>query len=340
MGYFNKKAIMGAGAMGMLLGAALTHAGEEIDLIDINKNHVEALRKNGVTVCGSRELHAYVNAMTPDELQGQYDLVFLMCKQTGSRGAMESLLPHLGENSIVCTLQNGMPEMLVSEYIGKQRTVGCAVTWAAMGAGPGCTRATSPESSWHNCLGSYTGSIDDRVLEIKTILEKLCPVEVSKNLLGVRWSKLLLNTSVSGVTTLLGCEYGEVLRNDTVMRWVQEVARECVKTSLACGVQMEPLAPGQNMADLMSYSCEEERIKKRKVFYDIIGSPENTGKASMLQDIEKGRKSEVDYICGLVSKMASDHGVNTPYVDAVTNGIREIEAGKRKPSMENLCLIP
>lgn len=80
-------------------------------------------------------------------MEGVYDLVFLMVKQTNNEASLRALLPHLGENSTVCTLQNGVPELAVAEFVGRNRTVGGACRWGATFVEPGISELTNALSA-------------------------------------------------------------------------------------------------------------------------------------------------------------------------------------------------
>ena len=137
-----KAAIMGAGAMGTVLGAFLTRNGFPVDLIDSYPAQVDALNEKGAGVVGCAELTVPVRALLPEQMEGVYDLVFLMVKQTNNEASLRALLPHLGENSTVCTLQNGVPELAVAEFVGRNRTVGGACRWGATFVEPGISELT------------------------------------------------------------------------------------------------------------------------------------------------------------------------------------------------------
>ncbi len=136
-------AVMGAGSLGTILGAYLTKAGLKVDLIDANREHVDALNKNGATVVGSVEMNVPVSALTPDRMAGIYDVVFYMAKQTYNEAAFQQLLPHVGKNSIIVACPNGLPEAAVAEVFGEGRTLGAPVCYAATMIGPGVSKLTS-----------------------------------------------------------------------------------------------------------------------------------------------------------------------------------------------------
>jgi len=112
-----RMAIMGAGSLGTIIGALITKGGREIELIDINKEHVDALNNSGARITGFLDLCVPVKAIVPSEMTGTYDLVFLLTKQVYNKTTLAQLLPHLSEDSIVCTLQNGVPE----DYVVRDR---------------------------------------------------------------------------------------------------------------------------------------------------------------------------------------------------------------------------
>ncbi|MCX7915924.1 MAG: 2-dehydropantoate 2-reductase, partial [Verrucomicrobiae bacterium] len=137
-----RTAILGAGALGIIIGALMTKNGKQVELIDANKANVDALNANGATVTGYLNLRQPVTAITPDQMSGKYDLVILLTKQTDNDKALPPLLPHLHEESIVCTLQNGIPEETVASFVGRERTIGGAVGFGATWLGPGVSELT------------------------------------------------------------------------------------------------------------------------------------------------------------------------------------------------------
>ena len=209
---------MGAGAMGTLLCACLTKAGKPIDAIDVNREHVDALNRRGAMVTGTVNIHVPVRALTPEEMEGEYDLIFLLIKQTYNESAFAQLKPHLHKKSIICTLQNGIPEPAVAEAFGEERTMGCAVTWAATYLGPGKTQATAKKEKWTSIMGTLSGKITEEAEEVRKILSLMCPTEFIDNLMGIRWSKLLVNCSFSGMSAALGCTFGEILVNEKALK--------------------------------------------------------------------------------------------------------------------------
>ena len=198
-----KAAILGAGAMGTTLGAHLASKGVPIDLIDPYEAHVEALNKNGARVTGCDDFVVPVHALTLDQMEGVYDLVFLLTKQTHSKESLLKLLPHLSETGTVCTLQNGVPEPAVAEIVGQARTVGGACRWGATFVAPGVVKLTNQLSSRPVSfeIGEVDGRITDRIKMVGATLDYMGHAEITDNFMGARWLKLMLNCSMSGLSS-------------------------------------------------------------------------------------------------------------------------------------------
>lgn len=331
-------AIYGAGSLGTILGAYLAKDNLPVDLITRDKAHVEALNRDGAKVVGTVTMTVPVHALTPEEMEGRYDLIFLMTKQLDNRRTLEFLLPHLSEDGILCTMQNGMPEPLVTEVVGKERTMGCAVAWGATKLGPGTSELTSEKESLSFALGRPDGTVDAKVEEVRKVLEHMCPVTVERNFLGSRMSKLLINAAFSGMSAVCGKTFGEVAKDRKSRRVVQKIIKECIDVSRKSGIQIEPIQ-GKDIVKLLDYRGP----LKRKIAFLIIPlaiKKHALLKASMLQDIENGKRTEIDSINGVISEMGRKVGVPTPYNDKVVEIIHEIEEGKRRPSMDNVSLFP
>lgn len=122
-----RSAIYGAGSLGTVLGAYVTEAGGQIDLINRNKKHIEALRKNGAKITGTVNKTVKVQTLFPDEMKGKYDVIFLMTKQLYNEEVVNMLKDFLSKDGIICTLQNGIPEPLIASIVGQEHTMGCTV---------------------------------------------------------------------------------------------------------------------------------------------------------------------------------------------------------------------
>lgn len=327
-------AIMGVGSLGTILGAYITKGGVNVDLIDVNKEHVKVLNEKGATVKGKANFNVPVKALTPDEMEGIYDLVFYMVKQTYDDVALRQVLAHIDENSTVCTLQNGVPEPNIAAVVGKDRTVGGTVGWGATWLGPGVSELTTSADVMTFDIGELDGEVTDRIKEIKGVLELMCKTVIMTNLTGIRWTKLLANCTFSGMSASLGCTFGEILDNEKALLCIKHLANECINVSIAQGIIMEPIQ-GFDLGKLLAFSTKDERETKDPI-YNTMWGPHRSSKASMLQDLEKGRKCEIDAINGVVCKAGKKFNVATPVNDKVVEVVKGIEEGKYKYEFSNL----
>ncbi|MBQ6043000.1 MAG: 2-dehydropantoate 2-reductase, partial [Clostridia bacterium] len=162
-----KYAIYGAGSLGTVLGAYISKAGVPGDLITRTKAHVDAMNESGAHIIGTVEMTVPVHALTPDQLSEKYDLIILMTKQLDNKNILEGLKPYMTDDCIVCTMQNGLPELSVSEVVGEDRTMGCSVAWGATLHGNGVSELTSEPDSMTFGLGRMNGQKDEKLMQVK-----------------------------------------------------------------------------------------------------------------------------------------------------------------------------
>lgn len=332
-----RAAIYGAGSLGTILGAYITKNGGKIELINRNKEHIEALQKKGAKVIGTVEFSQPVKAYTPAEMSGVYDIIFLMTKQQQNSEVVNYIKEYLAPDGVIVTLQNGIPEIEIGEIVGEERVLGCTVAWGATMKEAGVCELTSAPDSLTFSLGSLQPVPNPHINEVKALLELMGPVEIDQNFIGSRWSKLLINSAFSGMSAVLGSTFGEAAGNKTSRRIVQAIIKECIDVCAAGNIKIEPVQ-GKDIVKLLDYSnC----IKKAFSFFIIPIAIRKHAKlkASMLQDIEKGKKTEVDAINGVVSKYGRKVGVPTPMNDMVVDIIHRIENGELSASFDNLRLF-
>lgn len=337
-----RTAIYGAGSLGTILGAFITKNGAQIDLINRNQAHVEALKANGAKVTGTMEFTQKVNAMTVAEMSGVYDIIFLMTKQQANPQVVTSLKDFLAEDGVIVTLQNGIPELGISEIVGEGRTLGCTVAWGATMKEPGVCELTSEPDSLTFSLGSLVKleSLPEgcgarkHYSDVKKLLEMMGKVDDDANFVGSRWSKLLINSAFSGMSAVLGCTFGEAAADKKSRRVVQALIKECIDVCAAGGIRIEPVQ-GKDIVKLLDY---HGAVKKAVSFFIIPIAIRKHAllKASMLQDLEKGKLTEVDAINGVVSAFGRKVGCPTPMNDKVVEIVHRIERGELSPCAANI----
>ena len=333
-------AILGAGSLGTIIGACVSQNGGFCTLIDTNIEHVNALNTNGATVVGFMDIkNAPVKAITPDQMEGVYDLVIVLTKQLANKAALGHLLKFIDENSVVCTLQNGVPEEAVAEIVGHKRTCGGAVGWGATWVKPGVSSLnTKPEYMIYE-IGNLENVIDHRVKRAEEFLNLAGKVTINTNLLGFRWAKLLMNSALSGMSAATGGTFGDVIDNDAAVACAANVANELMAVTDALGITLENIIPGKNFNDLRFSDAAGRQVSI--AFLRDVYDVHRPSKASMLQDMEKGIACEIDHINGVVCENGRKAGIATPYNDAIVEIVKGFEAGTLPfPTMENLARFP
>ena len=330
-------AIYGAGSLGTVLGAYITKNGGEIDLINRNRAHVAALREKGARITGTVEMTVPVTALTPDEMTGTYDVILLLTKQLHNAEVVTMLRDYLAQDGVLVTLQNGLPEPGIAEIIGENRTMGCVVEWGAGLTAPGvCTLTSEPDSlSFH--MGRMEGISDAQYNTVKQLLEKMCPVHEEKNLLGARWSKLLINATFSGLGTVVGGAFGDVSENAAARKVAIRCMKECIDVGHAAGVACAPVQ-GKDITKLFYYKGAFKRAIGT-LLIPIAMKKHRAIVPSMLQDIRNGKPCEVDAINGVVCEYGRKQNVPTPINDRIVEVIRKIQAGDLKSEAGNIRLF-
>ena len=327
-------AIYGAGSLGTILGAFISKAGVPIELINRNKAHVEALQEKGAQVVGTMNFNQPVVAYTPDQMSGEYDILFLMTKQQHNAEVVQMLKGFLASDGVLVTFQNGLPEMQIADVLGEERVLGCTVAWGATMQSPGVCELTSEPDALSFSLGAVSEKKSKHFAKVKELLEKMGTVDVEENFLGTRWSKLLINAAFSGMSAILGCTFGEAAGPKASRRIVQKLIKECIDVCQVGGIRIEPVQ-GKDIVKLLNYT---NALKRAFSFFIIPIAIRKHAKlkASMLQDLEKGKPTEVDAINGAVSEYGRKVGFPTPANDKVVEIIHRIERGELKPCFDNL----
>ena len=330
-------AIYGAGSLGTILGAYISRAGVEIELINRNKAHIEALQNKGAQIVGTVQFTQKVVAYSPEEMNGMYDIIFLMTKQQHNPEVVGMLKDYLADDGVMVTFQNGLPEMQIADILGETRVLGCTVAWGATLQSPGICELTSEPDALSFSLGAISSKRSRHFNKVKELLEHMGTVEVEDNFIGTRWSKLLINASFSGMSAVLGCTFGDAAGPKPSRRIVQALIKECIDVCTAGGIRIEPVQ-GKDIVKLLDYS---NSLKQAISFFIIPIAIRKHAKlkASMLQDLEKGKLTEVDAINGAVSSYGRKVNCPTPMNDKVVEIIHSIEQGKLTPGLDNLKLF-
>lgn len=324
--------IYGAGAMGTILGAYIAASGKQIDLITRNKEHVDAMKKHGAHVLGHADFTVRVNAYTPDEMTGVYDIIFLMTKQRENAKILAMLKDFLAADGVICTMQNGLPEPSVIEAVGSKRCLGCAVSWGATAVGFGQVELTSEKEKMTFALGSMHG-YNKWIEPVKEYLECAGKVTVEENFFGARWAKLVINSAFSPLSALTGMTFGAVAKEKYSKRLALALLNEAFDVAEQCGVEIAPIQ-GHDIVKI--FRCNGGlKAWAAKLILPFAMRSHKSLVSGMYADLAAGKKCDIDFINGIIRRLGKKFDVNTPVTDAVIEAIHQIERGERKISRDN-----
>lgn len=331
-----RAAIYGAGAMGTVLGAFMAKSGKKIDLVSRNSGHVRALCENGAHVTGKTDFTVKVNALTPEEMTGKYDLIFLMTKQRGNAEILAFLKPFLAEDGLICTMQNGLPEHSVAAAVGEERCLGCAVSWGATRIGNGVAELTSDRDKMTFALGTPYGS-NGKIEAVKEYLESAGKVTVETNFIGARWAKLAINSAFSSVSAVTGLTFGEVAKIGSVKNVALKLLNEAFDVAEGCGVKIASIQ-GRDIVKIYRCNGGLKKFIALRLLPLAMRSHKNIV-SGMYYDLSGGGKCDIDCINGAVARLGKKFGVPTPLNDKVLKIAHAIERGELQISRENIDLL-
>lgn len=326
--------VMGAGAIGGITGAMMAKNGEDVTLVDTFAAHVDIINNEGLRIIGELGEHEVkVPAVTPAGLDGTYDLVFLAVKGIDTDDALAQLEGHVTGETPVVSLQNGINEDHIADIIGRGRTIGASTHYAASFEAPGLLNKTSHGGY---IVGELDGRMTDRVIEAGRLLTLVEQTEVTDNIWGHLWSKLLINVCTNSFGALSGLKFGEFVMDDTGKKLLSALYTESYDVAVKQGIELVKLV-GVLDPEFLAVRNEADSERVAPVL-EFMGKPEQYGnmRSSMLQDIERGRRTEVDYLNGYIAAKGREAGVPTPINEAIVSGVKEIEAKKREITPDNL----
>jgi len=330
--------IIGAGAIGCVVGGFLTKAGHDVTLIDQWPEHVEAMKKNGLRLGGTCGEHTIrVKALHVHEAQQisePFDAVFIAVKSYDTEWATALGLAYLGKpDGVVIDFQNGINDERVAAVAGRERTLGCVITISAGLYEPGHAIRTDTGAVGFK-IGEHDGSDSQRARDLVKILNDVAPSKVTTNLWGERWSKLAVNCMANPIAGLSGLGSAEIRTEPGPRRIAIQIAAEVIKVGRAVGYEVEPLfgIEAQRFVD----AADGHGLVEVEADMVAEASRRKGGRPSFLQDVMKGRRTEIDYLNGYVAEQGRRLGVKTPFNDAVVQAVHRHGVGTLRPDPENL----
>ncbi|PYN02754.1 MAG: hypothetical protein DME07_08935 [Candidatus Rokuibacteriota bacterium] len=334
---------VGAGAIGSYIGSFLSRAGHDVTMVDPWAEQVETIRKKGISVTGPHDpFEAHPKAFHLNESQRlprDFEIAFVAMKVYDTAWAAQLALRHLAPNGFIVASENCWPDPIVASVAGASRSLGLIMSKIGVAVWkPGQVErgAEKGQGTGHDVfrVGEHDGRVTPRAKELAEILSVVDGALVTENLWGERWSKLCANAMgnpVQGMSTLGSFDIAssEVGRAITI-----HLASESARVGLALGYRI-PKFNGN--------TAEQWAAADRRDVYEALDkqlTPTGTGgrnwRASMGQDVTKGRPTEIDYMNGHVVAKGREVGVPTPVSAATVEMVREVDAGTRKPDPQNI----
>lgn len=298
---------LGAGALGCAIGGTLAAGGSDVTLVDRFQAHVDAINRDGLRMkVGDEERVVKVSAATSVEGLPPADLVIVLVKSFHTRSAIEGALSVFGPRTAVMSLQNGMGhEEILSSVVGREHVLAGKTYVGGVLLGPG--RIIAGIQGKRTIIGELDGSVGERARAIAAEFERAAlPCEVSDNILGVMWDKLLINVSTGALSGITGQVYGSLYAVPEIEATAIAAVSEAMAVARASGVRLSIREP----RDAWLMAAE--------------GLPYEF-KTSMLQSLEKGSLTEIDFINGSVVRAGSLHNVPTPVNQTLVAAIKGIE---------------
>lgn len=319
--------VWGAGAIGGVVGAWLVRGGVDVLFVDQDSTHVDAMNRNGLFIDGIRgEFRVPVKAVLPDQVTGTIDTVLLAVKCLHTETAVRQMMPHLGPDSAVVSLQNGLNEELIAQLIGPDRTVGCFVNFAADWQAPGHIRHGGEHPLY---IGELDGRRTDRVEALRELLSRFCETVVTENIWGYLWSKLAY-ASVLFATALVDAHVYDVVADPIARPVLAGLAREVLAVARAHGVKPERLVE--------FWPDEFEGGEYDRAFERIAAHYRGQlkTKTGIWRDLAvRRRRTEVDCQVGVAIRKGAAVGLDLPLNRRLQALIHELEAGTRSMDWAN-----
>ena len=308
-----KIAILGAGAMGSAIGALLAKAGNDITLIDVWREAVEAINRDGLKIqnkAGDIATHKIRAVHSPAQVAAPVDLLLVFVKCYHTVDAVKSALPVLGSDSTVLSLQNGWGNgPRIAEAVGKERVVLGVCYHSATVLGPGHVLHAGQGKTF---IGEMGGAVTPRVQKIaETFKAAGLDIEASAQVLKEIWSKLALNVATLPTSSTIKLT-AEKLPNTPEMR------------SLMRALLLEVVSVAQLQGIALDFT------ERWNAITGLLGKLAPNTKGSMLQDVENRRRTEIDVMCGAIVEVGQRLGFATPYNNAMLWLVKALEANYQK----------
>lgn len=328
--------IIGAGAIGGVVGAFLANNGENVTMIDLNEEHVTKIQQDGLKIQGVKPLTVKVPIMTMKEFletESSLDLVFLCVKAQHTTDAINMFKHKLTPSSVVVSFQNGLCEQEIASLIGEERTVGCFVNFFSDYIEPGLIQYGGVGSIY---IGELNGEVTPRVKDIVNRLKAWGDAKVTDNIWGYLWGKLAY-AAVLSATALTNETIADMLESEKDCKMLLDLASEVL--AVANHNKVTPMG-FDDWEPSLYYPIETRNWTDINLkMADLIKRLRSYTKtrSGIWRDLAvRKRKTEVPNQFIPIIKMGEDIGLNMVLTKALVRLITEVETGEREISLSNI----
>ncbi|MFA4842309.1 MAG: 2-dehydropantoate 2-reductase [Candidatus Omnitrophota bacterium] len=301
-----KIVIVGPGAMGCLFAAYLSKSKEDVWLLGRSQQAVQALAQFGISVEGvSGNWQVKVKAACDTNEIGQADLIIICVKSYHTKEAITQIKPLVRENSRVLTLQNGIGNIeIISEIIGVDRVIGGVTNQGATLLDTGHIRHAGKGET---VIGRLDGKIPVEMRYIREVFNKVgLDARISRDIKGYLWSKLIINVGINALTAITALNNGRLMEFEGTRRILREAVTEAIRVAKRKRIKMvydDPLAKVEAVCEATAANI-----------------------SSMLQDVRKKKRTEIDFINGVIVRQAQELGIPVPVNSVLVDLVKTIEA--------------
>jgi len=326
--------IVGIGALGGTNAARAVRAGLHVRLAARNTDSAEALRRSGLRVTGTGgEVRADaidVAGIEEYEKGDQFDLILLATKAQDALEVAPHVVGLLAPEGVILPIQNGGVARVLADRLGEDKILGGFSNLGATMVEPG---VYEQKNAGHLVIGELAGGVSERVERVARALGRAIEVKVSSNMSGAIWSKLLINCSVTTIGAICSQTMRQYMETKAGKKVFRRTYEEALSVALATGTRPERLAVDPIPPGWASNVAVEERyeswVEAMIAFYGDV-------KPSMLQDFERGQKTEIDFINGYVVTLGHASGVPVDMNTRITGLVRQIERGDLQPTPDRM----
>jgi 2-dehydropantoate 2-reductase len=343
-------AFMGVGAVGGYAGAHMVQAGEDVTFIDPWPAHVEKMQRDGLKISHIRDVPEFtvkVRAMHVTDAQHltkekPIDVAFVCVKSYDTEWAATLISQYLAPGGYIISLQNCMNEETIARVVGWGKTVGCIASSITVDlCEPGHVRRAAGKSGAKHTVfrtGEVHGRITDRVKEIARLVALADSAMVTENLWGERWSKLVTNVMGNGLSACTGMIGKEMIQNDAIRRFSARLGSEAIRVGQALGYELEEIH--HISPEIIAKAGEGDVAATREYDDHRLAEVSKAGggehRPSMGQDMVKGRRTEIEFLNGLIVRKGEEIGIRTPANAALTDIVKRVEKGELKPDPNHI----